>query len=105
MWSRLEQLTAFMEAFTGSSIPTIEVPATPIALVADDIGRSWTVARDGDGRAEVSDGVADRVDTVAHGSSSDLLAWTMGRPVQAPLRIEGDADLLESWNLFVRLGL
>ncbi len=105
MWSKLGQITATMGAFAGSPIPTIDIPTTPIGLVADDIGRSWTIARGVDGRAEVADGVAEGVDTTGHGSSSDLLAWTMGRPTQTPMRADGDADLLESWNLFVRLGL
>jgi hypothetical protein len=39
---------------------------------------------------------------VGRASSADVLAWLWGRPMTTLLTIDGDADLLDEWNLFQR---
>jgi hypothetical protein len=78
------------------------IPGWPAALVATDTGREWTLFRAGDGRSGQQPGVRDDVGAVGSGSSADVLAWLHGRPIAADLTIDGDAKLLDDWNLFQR---
>lgn len=100
---RLAAMKQVMGQLTGE--PRGEAPAIPerpASLVATDIGREWTLFRADDGRSERQPGVRDDVEAVGSGSSADVLAWLHGRPMTAELRIDGDAKLLDDWNLLQR---
>ena len=99
---RIEALMAVMSQITGEFSGEAPVPERPAALVAEDTGREWTLFRTDDGHAGQEPGVRDDTGAVGRGSSADLLAWLHGRPMDAPLTIDGDAQLLHDWNLFER---
>jgi len=100
MFSRIAAVKQTMAALSGESADPPVTPDRAAALVADDTGRAWTLQRAHDGRATQAHGLHDGVAAVGHGSSADLLAWLHGRPMSAALTIEGDARLLDDWNLF-----
>lgn len=102
MFPRMAALRATMNALSGGDSAAPEPPDRPAALVTDDTDRVWTLTRAADGTTRTTRGLGDDVLAVGRGSSADVLAWLFGRPMAEPLTIEGDADLLDEWNLFQR---
>lgn len=102
MFPRLAAVKATMNALTGGTSNVPEPPERPAAIVADDTDRAWTFTRAADGTAHTERGIADGVETIGRGTSSDVLAWIHGRPMTAALVIDGDPALLDDWNLFQR---
>lgn len=103
LMSNLASVNRFMAELTGQ--PRGEapvVPERPAALVATDTGREWSLFRADDGGSGQQPGVRDDVGAVGSGSSADVLAWLHGRPMTADLTIDGDAELLDDWNLLQR---
>jgi hypothetical protein len=105
LFPRLAAVKATMTAMTGAESAAPVPPARPAALVADDTGGSWTLTCDADGATQTTRGVDGEPAAVGRGSSADLLAWLHGRPMTMPLTIEGDAALLDEWNLFQRANI
>lgn len=102
MYPRLAAVKATMNALSGGDSPAPDAPDRPAALVTNDTDRAWTLARAADGTASVTRELGDDVQAVGRGSSADVLAWLHGRPMTTTLTIEGDAALLDDWNLFQR---
>ena len=84
----------------GNDFPPI--PDRAATLIAEDASRAWTLFCGTDGRAAQNAGATSGVDAIVRGSSADVLAWLHGRPLTAPLKVEGDGELLDSWNLYKR---
>jgi hypothetical protein len=102
VFPRLPDLRATMNAMTGARFPTPDPPDRPAALVADDTDRAWTLARGAGGTTRTTQGIEGEPDTIGRGSSADLIAWLHGRPMSVPLSMQGDATLLDEWNLLQR---
>ena len=102
VFPRLTGIRATMDAMSGAQSAPPAPPDRPAALVADDTGRAWTLTRSADGTTRTMRGVDGEPAAIARGSSADLLAWLHGRPMTVPLSIEGDATLLDEWNLLQR---
>jgi hypothetical protein len=102
MYPRMAAVKATMNALTGGDGTVPDPPIRPAGLVADDTDRAWTFTRSADGTAHTERGLGDDVEAVGRGSSADVLAWLHGRPMTAPLTVDGDRTLLDEWNLFQR---
>ena len=102
MFPRMAAVTATMNVVTGGDSAVPDPPDRPAALVTDDTDRAWTFTRAADGTTRTIRGLGGDVLAVGRASSADVLAWLWGRPMTTPLTIDGDADLLDEWNLFQR---
>lgn len=102
VFPRLPALTATMSALTGSERVPPAPPRDPATLATDDVDRVWTL-RLNEGVAGVERTLVDGSRTAGRGSAADVLAWLHGRPMSQPLRIDGDATLLDAWNLLQRI--
>jgi hypothetical protein len=102
VFPHLASIRATMNAMSGAESATPAPPDRPVALVADDTGSAWTLARSAEGTTRTTRGVDGEPAAVGRGSSADLLAWLHGRPMVAPLTMEGDSALLDEWNLLQR---
>jgi hypothetical protein len=102
MFPRVEAIASTMNALLGGDLPTPTPPERSVVLCTDDTGRAWSLSRSGDGTASTIRGRIESPEAVGQGSSADVLAWLFGRPMTAPLVIDGDAALLDDWNLFER---
>jgi hypothetical protein len=98
----LDAMKAVASSFTDEASAAATPPEKPVVLIAEDTERTWTLERGSDGSAQPSRGLTVDAAAVGKGSSSDVLAWLHGRPLDVPLRVEGDSALLEQWNLFHR---
>ena len=96
----VKQVMSQLIGEAGGEAP--HVPERSAALVATDSGREGSLFRGDDGRSRQQMGVRDDVGAVGSGSSADVLAWLHGRPMATGLAIDGDATLLDDWNLFQR---
>ena len=102
MYPRMAAVKATMSALTGGDSTVPDPPNRPAGLVTDDTDRAWTFTRSADGTAHTERGLGDDVEAVGSGSSADVLAWLHGRPMTTALVVDGDAGLLDEWNLFQR---
>lgn len=101
LFPRLAALKATMSALTGADPAVPAPPDRAAVLVADDTDRAWTLTSD-DGSARTTRGRDEAAAAVGRGSSADVLAWLHGRPMTAPLAVDGDPAVLDGWNLFQR---
>lgn len=101
VFPRLAAFKATMSAMTGADTSVPTPPDLVACLVADDVDQAWTLTSD-DGSARATRGRSGVAAAVGQGSSADVLAWLHGRPLTAPLTIEGDPAILDGWNLFQR---
>ncbi len=102
MFPRMAAVMATMSAMTGADAAAPTSPEHAATLVADDTDRAWTLTRNDDGSAHTTRGHGEAVAAVGRGSSADVLAWLHGRPMTAPLTVDGDSSVLDDWNLFQR---
>lgn len=104
IFPRFPAILAGMAAMRGDEpVETPVPPADPVALVASDCDRGWTLRRDEEGNAIRERTAASDAGAVATASGADLLAWLHGRPTRAPLDVEGSRELVEQWNLHARV--
>jgi hypothetical protein len=99
MFPRLESLRSTMNALLGGDAPAPSPPDRPVTLCTDDTDRAWSLSRAEDGTASTVRNHIESPEAVGRGSSADVLAWLFGRPMAAPLVVDGDAALLDDWNL------
>jgi hypothetical protein len=104
VFPRLAAVKATMSAMTGADPSAPTPPESSVTLVADDVDRDWTLASL-DGSASATRGRSGVVAATGQGSSADVLAWLHGRPLTAPLTIDGAPAVLDGWNLFQRAQL
>lgn len=98
MWGgivRMSEHTDLVPAFTGQ-------PTRPVGFHAIDSGRSWRVSAGPQGPAVVE--ADDLPCTVASGTGHDLVHYFWGRHGLSALDVDGDRNLVESWNLVARVG-
>ncbi|MDW3217755.1 MAG: maleylpyruvate isomerase N-terminal domain-containing protein [Acidimicrobiales bacterium] len=104
IFSRFPAILATMGAMRGEDpAEAPALPVDPVALVASDGDRAWTLRRGEDGNAIQERAAANDAAAVATATSADLLAWLHGRPTRAPLDVEGPRELVEQWNLHARV--
>lgn len=104
IFPRVAAVKATMSALTGADPTPPAPPDQPVTLITTDTNRAWTLDRDDDGSPRTTRACDDRAVAVGRGSSTDVLAWLHGRPMTAPLAVEGDPGVLDEWNLFQRGG-
>lgn len=102
LFPRLQAVRSTMNALLSGDSPVPAPPDRPVSLVTDDTDRVWTLTRSDDGTACATRSAVDAPGAVGRGSSADVLAWLFGRPMTRPLAVEGDASLLDEWNLLQR---
>jgi Mycothiol maleylpyruvate isomerase N-terminal domain len=104
IFPRFPAILATMSAMRGDDLVEAPVlPADPVALVASDCGRAWTLRTGDDANAIRERALATDAVAVAAATSADFLAWLHGRPTRAPLGVDGARESIEQWNLHARV--
>jgi uncharacterized protein (TIGR03083 family) len=102
LFPRMAAVEGFASATQDTDFDPTTTPDRQAALVASDTEMAWTLERGDDGSVRSTRGLSGNPAATGTGSSSDVLAWLHGRPLAAPLTVDGDAALLDEWNLFHR---